>query len=322
MMRILDRIRWSSPPGLDLDKGDPDISTRLGPINLKTPVVGASGTLGSLLEFRDVTDFRPYGAAVAKSVAPVPWLGRPSPRVGSVGTGMLNGIGIQNPGVEAWVTEIAPRLGSVPTRVWGSVVGGTPDEFAFVAQKIASAGIEAIEVNLSCPNLDGHLFALDPVRSAAVIEAVRGAVEVPIGAKLSPNAERIADVAHGCAEAGADWVVLTNTVLGAAIDITTRRPVLSGVVGGYSGAPLKPISLRCVIEVHRAIPELPILGVGGVSTADDVIEYLLAGASAVGVGTAHFAEPGIVSRIVADLPGRLRAIGARSVKELIGAMQT
>ena len=200
-------------------------------------------------------------------------------------------------------------------------MGNTVDEFVQVAKGMAAAGIPVVEINLSCPNLEGHLFALEPERSAEVVAAVRAAIGVPIGAKLSPNSEDIASVAAACAEAGADWVVLTNTVWGARIDLESRRPVLTGTIGGYSGQPLKPIALRCVIEVHRALPAVPIVGCGGVSTAEDVIEYLLAGASAVGIGTAHFADPKVARKIMRRLPGLVERMGAASISELIGGMK-
>jgi dihydroorotate dehydrogenase (NAD+) catalytic subunit len=290
-------------------------------VRLSSPLVAAAGTVGSVVEFVDVTDFSLYGAAVAKSVSAVPWSGRPAPRVAPAGVGMLNGIGIQNPGIDRWVTEVVPRLGGVPTQVWGSAVGHTVEEFVSVAVRMAEAGLEVVELNLSCPNLDGHLFALDPKASAEVVRAVREAVDVPVGAKLSPNAEDVSAVAEACAVSGADWVVLTNTVWGAGIDLDTRRPLLSGVVGGYSGPPLKPIALRCVIEVRRNLPELPILGVGGVATGDDVVEYLLAGASAVGLGTAHFADPRVATRVSTELARRAARMGVSSVGELVGAMR-
>jgi len=297
------------------------LAARLGTIELATPLVAASGTVGSVIEFGEVTDFSRYGAAIAKSVSATPWPGRPAPRVGGAGAGMLNGIGIQNPGIDAWLAEIAPHFGSVPTPVWGSAVGRNVAEFVEVATKMADAAIPVIEVNLSCPNLEGHLFALDPAASAEVIGAIRSAVTVPIGAKLSPNSEDIAAVAGAVAEAGADFVTLTNTVWGARIDLESRRPVLSGTIGGYSGPPLKPISLRCVIEVHRALPELPILGCGGVRHGDDVVEYLLAGASAVAIGTAHFESPRVAGRILRQLRHRLRQWGDPAIDELIGGMR-
>lgn len=299
-----------------------DLTTRLGPVSLSSPLIAASGTVGSVVEFSEVTDWTVYGAVVAKSVSGDPWAGRPAPRVGPAGVGMLNGIGIQNPGIERWVADYASRFAEVPTPVWGSAVGHTVDEFVTVATRMVDAELPVVEINLSCPNLDGHLFALDPKRSAEVVRAVRDAVSVPVGAKLSPNSEDIATVAESCAQAGADWVVLTNTVWGARIDVDSRRPVLSGTVGGYSGPPLKPIAMRCVIEVHRALPELPILGCGGVTTANDVIEYLLAGASAVAIGTAHFADPRVGKKIWKRLTKRLDSMGVRSVAELVGGMES
>ncbi len=299
-----------------------DLSVELGPVALTSPLVAAAGTVGSVVDFTEVTDFANYGAAVAKSVSGEPWLGRPAPRVGPAGVGMLNGIGIQNPGIDVWIDKVAPALASVPTTVWGSAVGNSPDEYARVASEYAGAGLGAVEVNLSCPNLDGHMFALDPRLAADVVSSVRASVDVPIGAKLSPNSEDIVSVAAACAEAGADWVVLTNTAWGAGIDIHTRRPTLSGVIGGYSGIPIKPLALRCVIEVHRALPEFPILGCGGIASGEDVIEYFLAGASAAGIGTIHFAEPRAGKRILKELQALLRKLGVDRLADLTGAMQT
>ena len=284
--------------------------------------MAASGTVGSVVDFAGAGDFRPYGAAVAKSVSPDPWPGRIPPRLTSTGVGMLNGIGIQNPGIAAWVDEVGPRLGEVPVPVWGSAVGNDADGFAEVARGLERAGVIAVEVNLSCPNLeDGHLFALDAERSAEVVRAVRAATDLPIGAKLSPNAVDIVAVAGSTHEAGADWVVLTNTVWGAGIDVETRRPKLSGVIGGYSGPPLKPIALRCVWEVAQALPDLPIVGCGGVRTGEDVVEFLLAGASAVGVGTAHFAEPRVGGRIVKELEKYMVKHDVASIADLVGAVE-
>lgn len=295
-----------------------DLTTSLGSVRLRTPLVAASGTVGSVVEFADVADLSVYGAAVAKSVSDVPWEGRPAPRLAPAGVGMLNGIGIQNPGIEVWARDVATRLGGLGVPVWGSAVGATVDAFVAVAVGMEVAGLGVVELNLSCPNLEGHLFALDAGASAQVVRAVKDAVGIPIAAKLSPNADDIVAVAAACAEAGAEWVVLTNTVWGAGIDIDRRRPLLSGVVGGYSGIPLKPIAMRCVIEVHRAIPELPILGLGGVVSGRDVIEYVLAGASAVGLGTVHFAEPRAASRILGETGRMLRRMGETRLSDLIG----
>lgn len=298
------------------------ISTGLGGYPLATPLVAACGTVGSVVDFAAVGDLAAYGAAVAKSVSGEPWPGRKAPRLAAAGSGMLNGIGIQNPGVDAWAAAVGPRLGEVDTDVWGSAVGNTPEEFAEVAARLDAVGVKAIEVNLSCPNLEGGgMFALDPVAAAGVVAAVRAATDLPLGAKLSPNSEDITAIAAAVAAAGAGWVVLGNTVWGAGFDIESRRPLLSGVVGGYSGTPIKPIALRCVWQVSRAIPDLPILGVGGVSCGDDVVEFLLAGAAAVGVGTAHFASPRIGTRIIRQLRRYLHKHQISDVRELIGAAE-
>jgi dihydroorotate dehydrogenase (NAD+) catalytic subunit len=234
---------------------------------------------------------------------------------------MLNAIGIQNPGIEEWIRQIGPRINNVPVPVWGSAVGHDAAGFAEVAVGLESAGVAAIEVNLSCPNLDdGHLFALDPHASAEVVGAVRSSTNLPIGAKLSPNVVDIVEIAASVKEAGADWIVL-NTVWGAGFDVNTRRPKLRAVVGGYSGAPMKAIAIRCVWEVAQAFPRLPILGCGGVRSGDDVVEYLLAGASAVAVGTAHFAEPRIGGRIIKQLERYMTRNGISSIGELVGAAE-
>ncbi|HZJ49017.1 MAG TPA: dihydroorotate dehydrogenase [Acidimicrobiia bacterium] len=301
---------------------DIDLGSTLGPVTLRTPIIAASGTVGSVVDFAGAADFRFYGAAVAKSVSSEPWPGRPAPRLGSAGVGMLNGIGIQNPGVAAWIEEVGPRIETVPVPIWGSAIGHDAGGFAEVAVGMERAGVAAIEVNLSCPNLeDGHLFALDPVASAGVVRAVRSVTGLPIGAKLSPNAVDIVEISAAVQEAGADWVVLTNTAWGAGFDVNTRRPTLSGVVGGYSGAPLKPIALRCVWQVAQALPDLPIVGCGGVRTGEDVVEYLLAGASAVAVGTAHFAEPRIGRRIVKELERYMKHNAIVGIDDLVGGAE-
>lgn len=296
-----------------------DTGTRLGGLVMSTPLVGASGTVGSGWEIARAADVTAYGALVAKSVADEAWPGRPPPRLAPAGLGMLNGIGIQNPGIDEWVRLTAPRLARLPVPVWGSAVAGTPAGYARVATGFVQAGLSAVEINLSCPNLeDGRMFALDPAASAAVVGAVRAAVPVPIGAKLSPNAADVAEVAIACRKAGADWVTLTNTAWGAGIDIETRRPLLSGRIGGYSGPPLKPIALRCVLEVAEAEPGLPILGCGGVTRGADVIEYLMAGASAVALGTIHFAEPRAARRILREVEEWCDEHQVGALSDLIG----
>ena len=300
---------------------EPDLSTRVAALELRSPLVAASGTVGSVVDFAGVGDLGVYGAAVAKSVSETPWPGLPPPRVAPAGAGMLNAIGIQNPGIERWVLDVSPSIAGLPVPVWGSAVGTTPGEFGRVASRLETTGVAAIEVNLSCPNLAGEMFSLSPASAAEVVAAVRPATSLPVGAKLSPNTIDVAAVAGGCLEAGADFLVLTNTVWGAGIDLWERRPALNTGIGGYSGPPLKPIALRCVIEVHRSFPEATIVGCGGVATGADVVEYLLAGASAVEMGTVHFAEPKAGRRIHRELTRLLQKIGAGSARELIGQLK-
>lgn len=297
------------------------MSTALGSYEMSSPLIAASGTVGSVADFNEVIDFTLYGAAAAKSVAPEPWTGRVPPRIAPGEVGMLNGIGIQNPGIDAWVHEFGSSLSGVPTDVWGSVVAHDIDGFAEVARTMSNAGVAAIEVNLSCPNLDGLPFALDPEMSRQVVSSVRSVTDLPIGAKLSSDAQPISAVAEAVAAAGADWVVVANTVMGARIDPTTRRPALSGLIGGYSGSPIRPIAIKSVLDVSTAIPELPIVGCGGVSEADHVIEFLLAGASAVAIGSAHFQRPRIAKRIHRDLLRYFKNHRIESVSELIGAYE-
>jgi dihydroorotate dehydrogenase (NAD+) catalytic subunit len=234
---------------------------------------------------------------------------------------MLNAIGIQNPGVERWVADFSPLVPALAVPVWGSSVGSTAGEFGRVAARLDTAGVAAIEINLSCPNLAGEMFSLVPGLAAEVTAAVRASTLLPLGAKLSPNTIEIDAVADACLQAGADFLVLTNTVWGAGVDLWERRPTLHTAIGGYSGPPLKPIALRCVIEVHRSFPDATIVGCGGVATGADIVEYLLAGASAVEMGTVHFAEPKAGRRILRELTRLLQRIGAGSVRELIGELK-
>lgn len=286
-------------------------------MRLRSPLIAAAGTVGSVYDFADPDALSVYGAAVAKSVSYEPWPGRPPPRLAPAGTGMLNGIGIQNPGIDQWRSGL-PDLRSLPVPVWGSAVGTDASEFALVAKGLTAAGVSALEVNLSCPNLaEGKMFALDPSAAARVVAAVRAATDLPVGAKLSPNSENIVAVARAVTTAGADFVVLTNTVWGMGIDLNTRSPSLSGIVGGYSGVPLKPIALRCVWEVAAAL-DVPIVGCGGVRCGEDVVEYLLAGASAVAIGSAHFAEPRAGRRILREVDAWCRREKVESVRQLVG----
>ena len=297
------------------------LTATLGPLELRSPLIAASGTVGSVWEWAETADLAHYGAAVAKSVSPTPWQGRPAPRLAPTEAGMLNGIGIQNPGIERWAEIVEPHMPSLGCPVWGSAVAGDPQGYAVVAKALDASGVAAIEVNLSCPNLeDGRMFSFDAALSRDVVEAVRTVTGVPVGAKLSPNTPDIVGVASSCQDAGADFVVLTNTALGFGLSNHDRKPLLSGGVGGYSGPGLKPISMRCVYEVARELPDFPIVGCGGVSNGRDIVEYLIAGASAVEAGTIHLAEPRAGSRLVAELSEEMRSLGAETLADLVGTV--
>ena len=296
------------------------LTTSVGRLALRSPLIAASGTVGSVWEWAEVADVRCYGAAVAKSVAPERRDGRPAPRMAAESVGMLNGVGLAGPGVEAWAAKMAPLIPKLGVPVWGSAVGADAEAFAFAAAGLAAAGAAAVEVNLSCPNEEGLMWSMSPRRSASAVAAVAAAVDVPVGAKLSPNTADIVAAAAACAEAGAGFVVLTNTALGLGVSLEDRRPLLSGGVGGYSGPGLKPLSLRCVYEVHKAMPDLPIVGCGGAATGRDVAEYLITGASAVEMGTVHLAEPKAGARVRRELVDVLERLGATGVGEIVGTV--
>jgi len=296
------------------------LTTSVGRTALRSPLIAASGTVGSVWEWAQVADVRCYGAAVAKSTAPEKRDGRPAPRMATTSVGMLNGVGLQGPGVEAWAAKMAPLIPKLGVPVWGSAVGADAEAFAQAAAGLAAAGASAVEVNLSCPNEDGLMWSMDPERSASVVAAAAAAVDVPVGAKLSPNTADIVAAAAACADAGADFVVLTNTALGFGASVERRKPLLSGGVGGYSGPGLKPLSLRCVYEVHKAMPDLPIVGCGGVVAGRDVVEYLMTGASAVEMGTVHLAEPKAGARVKRELVEVLERLGAAGVDEIVGSV--
>lgn len=292
------------------------LTAPVGPMELRTPLIAASGTVGAVWEWAQVAPTDPFGAAVAKSVAPQPWLGRPPPRLAPTRVGMLNGIGIQNPGIEVWVAENGQRMARLGVPVWGSAVAETAEGFALVAKGLESAGVGAVEVNLSCPNLDDVMFSFDPGAAGEAVGAVRAVTSLPVGAKLSPDSPDIVGTASACAEAGADFVVLTNTASGFGISLETRSPLLSGGTGGYSGPGLKPLSLRCVYQVHQALPELPVVGCGGVMTGGDVAEYLMAGAAAVEIGTLLLAEPGAGRRVLGELVEVMDRLGVGRITDL------
>jgi dihydroorotate dehydrogenase (NAD+) catalytic subunit len=298
-----------------------DLGTRVGSLELPNPVMTASGTAGHGAEFQSFFDLADLGAHVVKSLAAFAWEGNPAPRVHPAGVGMINAVGLQGPGVTAWMADDLPALTASNARVVASIWGRSVEEYRRAAELLAEApsNVVAVEVNLSCPNLEGRrgIFAHDPDLSAEVIDAV-AACGRPRWAKLSANTDRVVDVAAAVRRAGAEAVTLINTLLGMVIDPETRTAVLGAGGGGYSGRPIHPVAVRAVYDVHAVMPDLGIIGVGGVSSAWDAVELMLAGASAVQVGTAHFADPRASIQVLSGLTEWCESHGVTSVTDLIG----
>ena len=307
------------------DEGVTDMATRVGSLALRHPVMTASGTSGHGDELARHVDLAGLGAVVVKSLSVERWAGNPPPRVHETPAGMLNSVGLQNPGLGVWLADELPPLVATGATVVASIWGHHVDDYARAAARLADApdAVVAVEVNLSCPNRDHggsrvEMFAQCAPDAAEVIDACRSAGR-PLWAKLTAAVADLVEVADAVAGAGAEAVTLVNTVPGLAIDPETRRPRLGGVGGGLSGPAIHPVAVRAVHDVHRALPELAIVGVGGVAQAADAVELMLAGASAVQVGTANFADPRAVGRIATDLERWCRAHGIVAVVDLIGA---
>ena len=298
-----------------------DLRTEVGSVALRAPVMTASGTAGHGAEFANYLDPASLGAVVVKSMKADEWAGNPAPRVHPTASGMINSVGLQGKGVPHWLEHDLPDLLATGATVVASIWGSSVDDYARAAAALAEApeGVVAVEVNVSFPNLEdrGSMFAHSRTATAEVIEAST-VVGRPMWAKLSPNAADLPEIAEAAYGAGAEAVVLTNTLLGMVIDTESRRPVLGAKKGGLSGAAMHPVAVRAVFDVHEALPELPIVGVGGTSSGTDVVEFLLAGASAVEVGTATFADPRAPRRILGEFEQWCQRHGVESVAELIG----
>jgi dihydroorotate dehydrogenase (NAD+) catalytic subunit len=299
-----------------------DTSVAVGSVTLRSPVMTASGTAGYGDELAPYVDLSALGAVVTKSIAAYEWPGNPAPRVHATPLGMINAVGLQGPGVERWLSDHLPALLATGATVVCSIWGRSIDDYREAADALAAApaGVVAVEVNLSCPNLEGHgIFAHDAERSAAVIAATAGCGR-PRWAKLSANTDRIVEVAGAVSTAGAEAVTLINTMLGLVIDPATLRPVLGNGGGGLSGRAIHPIAVRAVHDVRNAWPELPIVGVGGVATGWDAAELMVAGAQAVQVGTASFADPRASAQVAAELVEFARRRGMPSLAGLNGVV--
>jgi len=308
---------------VSVGRGLVDLTTAIAGLRLDNPIVTASGCFASGREMDRFVDVGGIGAVVVKSVTRAPRQGLPTPRMVETPSGMLNAIGLQNPGVDAWLERDLPWLVERGATTVVSIAGDTVDDFAHVARRLRGAeGVHAIEVNLSCPNVEhrGLVFALDVDASAEVIRAVARVADVPVLAKLSADASDVVAVARAVVEAGADGLTLINTVLGMAIDPVTGLVELANTYGGLSGPAIRPVAVRVVHQVHTALPDVPIVGCGGVRTVEDVVQFLRAGASAVAVGTGGFVDPFATESLRDGLATWLAAQGRASVRELVGSV--
>ena len=302
-----------------------NLAVDLAGVRLANPVVTASGCFGAGREMSRVTDLSALGAVVSKTVTPEPRQGIAPPRGAETPSGMLNAIGLQNPGVTAfrdgdlaWLTARG-----VPAIV--SIGGHSVADYVRCAEELRGIdGLVALEMNLSCPNLEerGFMFALDAGRAAEVTRAVRDASDVPVFVKLSPDVTDLVSIADAVVDAGADGLSLINTTLGMAIDIEARRPRLSTITGGLSGPAIRPIALRCVWQVHRAMSHIPIIGMGGIGSASDAIAFVMAGATAVAVGTANFYDPTVTGRLAGEIETWMAARGVGDLGEIRGQLKT
>lgn len=301
----------------------PSLEVHLGSLTLKNPILSASGCFGYGEEVEAFVDPGIYGGIVGKSISLKPRKGNPLPRVAETASGMLNSIGLQNPGIESFIDSYLPRMRKYDTAIVVNLVGDTIEEYVEMAERLdAEEGVDALELNISCPNcpVGGMEFGIDPVATERLVRKVRKCFRGALLAKLTPNVTDIVPVARAAEAGGADALSLINTYVGMAIDWQRRRPRLGGITGGLSGPAIKPLALRLVWLVARAC-SVPVVGMGGIATVDDVLEFLVAGATAVQVGTLHFIEPRGVPEILAGLEEALSGENLGSVRDLVGTLR-
>ena len=301
----------------------PELSVRLGRLELRNPVMSASGTYGHGLEMCHFTPPELLGALVSKTVTLEPRPGNPSPRICETRLGLLNSIGLENKGIESYLEHTIPEVAEADTVIVTNAGGESIEEYREITRILdAEPVVQAIELNLSCPNVQGGAlpFSTDPEKARICVSAARERTSKPLFVKLSPNVAHIERMAVAVAEAGADGITAVNTLLGLSVDWRRRRPGLGTVQGGYSGPAIKPVALRCAWACARAV-DIPVIGCGGISTAEDALEFLVAGCSAVQVGTASFADPTLPGQVAADIAALLEAEGVASVRELIGSLR-
>jgi len=301
----------------------PRLEARIGDIVMRNPVMTASGTFGYAVEFASLLDVNRLGAVIVKGVSLEPSPGNPPPRVVETPCGMLNAIGLENPGIDAFLTQKLPQLDHLQPPLICNIYGKTVEEYGELAARLDAVDkVRGLEVNISCPNVKagGVAFGVDAASAARVVRQVRKNTTKCVIAKLSPNVTDVTAIARSVEEAGADGVSLINTLTGMAIDLGTRRPVLANITGGLSGPAIKPIALRMVWETAKAVA-IPVVGVGGIMTAQDALEFLLAGACAVQVGTANFVDPGATVRIVEGIESFFLDNHVQDIKDFVGALR-
>jgi dihydroorotate dehydrogenase (NAD+) catalytic subunit len=297
-----------------------NINIQLPGLDLKNPIMPASGCFGFGKEFGRLYDLSKLGAIMIKATTLEPRFGNPTPRVAETPAGMLNAIGLQNPGLEKVMSEELPWLERFDVPIIANVAGSLLEDYVDVARTLSTApNVKALELNISCPNVKqgGITFGTDPVIARQLVEAVKVVSKVPVYVKLSPNVTNIVDIAQAVEIAGADGITMINTLIGMRLDERTGKPVIANGTGGLSGPAVKPVAIRMVYEVYKAV-EIPIIGMGGVTCAQDVIDFMSAGASAVAVGTANFVDPFICPKIIEELPKKLDELGVKRLKDIIG----
>lgn len=301
-----------------------ELGVKLGRLTLSNPVLVASGTFGYVRELEGFLTISDLGGVIPKTITARPRAGNPTPRTAETASGLLNAIGLDNDGLDHFLAHHLPYLRKVGTAVIVNVAGETEHQFVELARRVGQEpGVAGIELNISCPNVSHGLdLGIDPIVVKRLVQRCRDASPLPIIAKLTPNVTDIVGIAQAAAEGGADAVSLINTLRGMAVDWRRRRPILANDVGGLSGPAIKPIALRMVWEVARGVPGLPIIGIGGIQNADDALEFLVAGASAVQVGTATFYDPPVAARILAELERKVAELGAGSIHEIVGTLRS
>ena len=300
----------------------PDLKVNLAGVTLNNPVMTASGTFGSGEEYSEFVDLNRLGAVVTKGVANIPWKGNDTPRIAEVTSGMLNAVGLQNPGIDVFAKRDIPFLKKFDTKIIVNVCGKSEQDYVEVVERLADEPVDMLEINISCPNVKegGIAFGQDPSAAAAITRAVKKVAKQPVIMKLSPNVTDIALMAKAVEEAGADCVSLINTLTGMKIDINKRAFVLANKTGGMSGPAIKPIAVRMVYQVANAV-KIPIIGMGGISNASDTIEFIMAGATAVSVGTANFVNPYATIEIVDGITKFMKDNGIKSLDEIRGCVK-